>query len=77
MTKDEHLAWCKERALEFADVGDGPRCTSSMLSDIMKHEETSRSFEVGVRAAVAELGYPDSLASATPAQLRHWVEGFR
>lgn len=39
-TREEHLRWCKERALEYIDKGDIQEGIASMLSDMRKHEET-------------------------------------
>ena len=39
MTRAEHIAWCKVRALEY--LPDDPAgAVSSMLSDLNRHEET-------------------------------------
>jgi len=40
ITRAEHLAWCKERALEYANAGDLTSSMASMLSDLRKHTET-------------------------------------
>jgi hypothetical protein len=47
-TREEHLAWCKERALEYLDHGDVVNAISSMLSDLNKHDETKLNPTVGV-----------------------------
>jgi len=39
-TREEHLAWCKQRALEYIDRGDIQNGITSMMSDMNKHEET-------------------------------------
>jgi hypothetical protein len=39
-TRSEHLAWCKERALEYVDAGDLQGAMASMASDTNKHAET-------------------------------------
>jgi hypothetical protein len=39
-TREEHLEWCKKRALEYCDQGDPLNAITSMLSDIAKHPET-------------------------------------
>ena len=39
-TRAEHLAWCKQRALEYVDQGDLKNAFASMASDLNKHEET-------------------------------------
>jgi hypothetical protein len=40
MTRDEHLEWCKKRALEYLDRGDIQNAVTSMLYDMDKHPET-------------------------------------
>lgn len=39
MTRSEHLAWCKKRALEYLDRHDVSNAIASMLSDLSKHDE--------------------------------------
>lgn len=41
MTRAEHLEWCKQRALEYVDMGDMPQAYASMASDLKKHPETA------------------------------------
>ncbi len=40
MNRDEHLQWCKDRAMEYAKTGDTTNAIASMLSDLRKHPET-------------------------------------
>ena len=40
MTRDEHLAWCKQRALEYVERGDLTNAYGSMASDLGKHPDT-------------------------------------
>jgi len=40
MTREEHLAWCKKRALEYLDKGDANNAVASMESDMRKHPDT-------------------------------------
>jgi hypothetical protein len=40
MTRDEHLAWCKQRALEYVDAGDLANAVASMTSDLKEHPDT-------------------------------------
>ncbi len=40
MTRQEHLEWCKERALVYVDNGDLSQAVASMISDLSKHDET-------------------------------------
>lgn len=41
MSRSEHLAWCKKRALEYAEMNDLNNALISMMSDLGKHPETS------------------------------------
>ena len=40
MTRQEHMNWCKQRALKYLDAGDVQEAVTSMLSDLSKHPET-------------------------------------
>jgi hypothetical protein len=40
MTKEEHVHWCKQRAIEYLNRGDVANAITSMLSDMRKHPET-------------------------------------
>lgn len=35
-----HLQWCKNRALEYAEIGDFDNAIASMRSDLKKHPQT-------------------------------------
>lgn len=72
-TRDEHLAECKRRALEYLDRGDTREAFTSMLSDLSKHPETRD--HVGCRMGVGFMlldGWIDN-----PREVRRWIEGFR
>jgi hypothetical protein len=45
MTRQEHLQWCKDRAMEYAKAGDNQQALASMLSDLGKHPETAPSLK--------------------------------
>lgn len=70
MTRAEHLAWAKERALEYVDAGDVPNALASINSDMRKHPETAEhsGLELGMMLALG--GHLQ-----TPAQMREWIEG--
>lgn len=72
MNRQEHLAWCKERAFEYADRGDMAGTLASMQSDMGKHPETAGSDAHMLGMMLAMSGHLN-----TPAQLRDWVEGFQ
>jgi hypothetical protein len=68
MTRDEHLAWAKKRALEYVERGDIAQAVTSMLSDLSKHPE------LGCHNALA---YAGMMFTKTPDEARRWIEGFR
>jgi hypothetical protein len=39
-TREQHLQWCKEIALQYATVGDNVQAVMSMANNMRKHEET-------------------------------------
>ena len=69
-TRAEHLAWCKERALEYIGQ-DNSEALASMLSDLGKHPETNghTAISLGVlMAASGQLNNDD--------EMRKFIEGF-
>lgn len=70
--RDEHLEWCKKRALEYLDHGDVRQGFTSMLSDLNKHPETRnhKGGEIGVGLMLLP-GWIDN-----EREVRHWIEGF-
>ena len=50
-TRQEHLAFCKQRAMEYVASGDLLEAVTSMMSDLTKHPETANKGE-----ALAALG---------------------
>lgn len=41
MTRQEHMDWCKKRAMEYVEQGDLLNGVTSMMSDLGKHPETA------------------------------------
>lgn len=74
-TAEEHLAWCKKRALEYLDAGELANAFTSMLSDMDKHPDT-RLGDTPTAAALTQLGML-YLEQGDPVALRRWIEGFR
>jgi hypothetical protein len=70
-TRDEHLAWCKQRALEYADRGDMANAIASMGSDLNKHPETENHAGMQLMLMMAMAGQFDR-----PGELRKFIEGF-
>ena len=40
VTREQHLQWCKDRAMEYVREGNLPEAVTSMISDLGKHPET-------------------------------------
>lgn len=72
MTRDEHLAWAKKRALEYVDAGDVRQGFTSMLSDLSKHPELKdhKGCEIGVGFMMLP-GWIDN-----EREVRRWIVGF-
>jgi hypothetical protein len=70
MTRSEHVAWCKERALEYIEDGDLPNAVASMLSDLEKHPETEN-----LPRALGPIGLLMAM-NQDKAGVRRWIEGF-
>ena len=71
MTRAEHLAWAKERALEYADRGEVAYALSSLTSDQGKHPETAGHSGLELMRMLAMAGH-----LKTPRKLRDFIEGF-
>lgn len=69
MTRVEHMAWCKERAIDYLDRGEITNAIASMVSDLGKHDETARSRAVAVMTLLA-------IDSRDREQVRKWIDGF-
>lgn len=70
MTRDEHLAWCKTRALEILAGGDRNGAFASMISDLGKHRELVDSARMLAPLGMFEVVHGSELG------LRRWIEGF-
>lgn len=71
MTRQEHLQWCKKRALEYCDRGDLQNAFASMASDLQKHPETENHSAIQLGMLQLMSGFLD-----TPEKMRHFIEGF-
>ena len=71
MTRQEHLEWCKKRALEYCDANDLQQAFASMASDLNKHEETAG--HVGIQLGMIQLinGF-----LTTAEAMRKFINGF-
>ena len=71
MTKKEHLAYCKKRALEYVERGELPLAMASMASDMSNHPENKDhpAISMGLRLRIA--GGLD-----TKEEMREFINGF-
>jgi hypothetical protein len=70
MTRDEHLASCKKRALQYLDAGNLIEAFTSMASDLSKHPELEK---------IGKMMFPIGMLYVQQRdihQLRRWIEGF-
>lgn len=71
MTRQEHLDWCKSRALEYVNNGDIQNAYASMASDLGKHPETAG--HAGIQLGMMML-MGGQLSS--PEAMRKFIDGF-
>ena len=71
MNRDEHLAWCKKRALEHVGAGDLTNAFSSLVSDMQKHEETRDHPALGLGMLLLLGGH-----LSTREEMKIFIEGF-
>lgn len=70
-SRAEHLAWCKQRALEYCDREDPQQAAMSMLSDMSKHPETESHIALDLMTQMMLGGFLNSTA-----EMRKFIEGF-
>lgn len=70
-TRDEHLAWCKARALAYVDAGDLPQAFASLGSDLSKHPETAHHSGITLGTMLLCGGH-----LTTERQMRDFINGF-
>lgn len=70
MTRSEHMAWCKQRALAYLPQ-DPNQAMTSMLSDLGKHEETANHMGIQLTLMLKLGGHLE-----TAAAVRKHIEGF-
>lgn len=72
MNREEHMKWCKQRAMDYVETGDFNSAVTSMLSDLGKHEETKAS-STGI---LAQLGMMELLRGPTKEKITKYIQGF-
>lgn len=71
MTRQEHMEWCKKRALEYVDAGDCQQAFASMASDLGKHQDTEG--HIGIQLGMMQMM---SGQLSQPEDMRRFIEGF-
>ncbi|QQO30762.1 hypothetical protein JJC00_18940 [Bradyrhizobium diazoefficiens] len=70
-TREEHLAWCKARALEYCAAGKPADALGSMISDLKKHPELADHPAITLGATMMFAGFLDD-----PGEAKRFIEGF-
>ncbi len=70
-TRQEHLDWCKNRALQYVKLNDLNEAFASMCSDLGKHHETAmhKGIELGLMLTMG-----GQLNNAQ--KMKEWIIGF-
>ena len=71
MNREQHLHWCKKRAIEYALNGDIKNALASFTSDMLKHEETQSHIGLNILTTMMMAGHLD-----TPPKVIEFIEGF-
>jgi len=71
MSRAEHIAWAKKRALKYLESNNLKDAFISMLSDLKKHDELKH--HIGI-----DLGWIELVTGMLQDshRMRHWIEGF-
>ena len=70
-TRQEHLEWCKKRAIEYCDMGDINQALASMGSDLSKHPETEKHPAIQLGMMMLMGGHLNS-----PIEMKKFINGF-
>ena len=71
LTRKEHIARCKKRALEYVKIGDLKSAFASMASDLNEHPETTDHAGLEIGLAMLMAGHLE-----TAEKMREFIEGF-
>jgi hypothetical protein len=71
ISREDHIQWCKDRALAYVELGDSNQAIASMISDLKKHPETT------IAPAVERaLLIPILFKQTDERKLIEWINGF-
>jgi len=71
MNREQHLQWCKNRALEYVEQNDLKNAFASFQSDMSKHPETNNHIALQMGTMLLISG---NLSTAY--QMSDWINGF-
>ena len=71
MNRQEHLDWCKKRAIEYVEIGDLSQAYTSITSDLNKHPETEGHSAIMLGMMLMMGGH-----LSTKEEMRKFIEGF-
>ena len=71
-TREEHLKWCKQRAMKYVERGDYNSAVTSMLSDLGTHPDNKAASE----GVLAQLGMLELMRGPTRESITRYIEGF-
>ena len=74
MTRDEHLQWSKDRALDYLNRGKVADAMTSFMSDATKGPEPI-DWSEGAYMVLSQLGMMHAIANNST-EMRRWIEGF-
>jgi hypothetical protein len=72
LTRNQHLAWCKRRALEHLSANDLRQAVAGMASDLKTHPDTDNPALNGL--AMMGMMY---VSDGDNTAVQHWIERFR
>lgn len=70
-TRDEHLAWARQRALRYLEAGNVDEAFASLGSDLAQHPVLRNDPQIRLGARLLIEGHLE-----TPAAMRSYIEGF-
>lgn len=71
ISREAHLNWCKQRALEYCRAGDLQNALASMGSDLGKHPKTAGHLGISLGLQMMMAGQ-----LSTPAEMEKFILGF-
>lgn len=71
MNREEHLEWCKTRALEYINNDNIIDAWNLMVSDLRKHKETENHSRIMLGITMITAGYLSTIK-----EMKKFIEGF-